>query len=221
MRKEHNTYRRIFSLIIVFLVLISVVFVIALFIAYNLTANYVENEFSSKKIDVLEQTIKPYNNLFQNKIPEITSYQGFLDSASAAKYTYAVFQDYPFVKRVVFYDMLIGRQKHSTIVKNNLGINIKAIYQYAPQNGKVLGSRKWLTNDQVDFNQMAVKLSDYITFSDTSRGSTQTISCRNSRYEPSSNSTVIAAGSPWVTSRTAARSSSSSFPSGPGRPTNR
>jgi len=173
MRKEHNTYRRIFSLIIVFLVLISVVFVIALFIAYNLTANYVENEFSSKKIDVLEQTIKPYNNLFQNKIPEITSYQGFLDSASAAKYTYAVFQDYPFVKRVVFYDMLIGRQKHSTIVKNNLGISIKAIYQYAPQNGKVLGSRKWLTNDQVDFNQMAVKLSDYITFSDTSRGSTQ------------------------------------------------
>ena len=173
MRKQDNTYRRIFSLIIVFLVLISVTFVIALFVAYNLTANYVENAFHSKKIDVWEQTIKPYNELFNNKIPEITSYQGFLDSASAAKYADAVFNDYPFVKRVVFYDMLIGKQKNSTIVKNNLGISVKAIYQYIPQNGKVAGSRGELTNDEPDFKKMAMKLSDYIAFSDTSRGSTQ------------------------------------------------
>ena len=65
-------------MIIVFLVLISVTFIVALFIAYSLTAKYVENEFASKKIDVLEQTIKPYNDFFQNKIPEITSYQGIL-----------------------------------------------------------------------------------------------------------------------------------------------
>src|ERR1035437_6212744 len=99
MKRSHSIYRKNFSLIIIFLVLISVTFVIALIVSYNLTAKYVENDFSSNKIDVLEQTIKPYNNLVQNKMPENTSYQDFLDSASAAKYASAVFHDYPFVKR--------------------------------------------------------------------------------------------------------------------------
>ncbi len=93
------------------MVLISVLFLVALFVSYDLNAKYVENEFTSKRIDILEQTIKPYNDLFQNKIPEITSYQGFLDSASAAKYAYSVFQDYPFVTKVVFYDARISNQK--------------------------------------------------------------------------------------------------------------
>src|SRR5476651_110274 len=105
MKGSRVIYRKNFSLIIVFLVLISVTFVIALIVSYSLNAKYVENEFASKKIDVMEQTIKPYNDLFQNKIPEITSYQGFLDSASAAKYAAAVFHDYTFVKRVISYDM--------------------------------------------------------------------------------------------------------------------
>jgi two-component system phosphate regulon sensor histidine kinase PhoR len=173
MKKQDNTYRKNFSLIIVFLVLISVTFIIALFVSYNLTAKYVENEFASKKIDVLEQTIKPYNDLFQNKIPEITSYQGFLDSASAAKYADAVFRDYPFVKKMVFYDAQIGNQKNSTVLKNNLGITIKAIYQFWQKHNKVTGLRIWNTTDEPDFTQMAVKLSNYIAFSDTTRGSTQ------------------------------------------------
>src|ERR1700734_2497592 len=97
MKRPKNIYRKNFSLIIIFLVLISVTFVIALIVSYNLNQKYIEDEFASKKIDVLEQTIKPYNALFQNKIPEITSYQGFLDSASAAKYAEAVFHDYSFV----------------------------------------------------------------------------------------------------------------------------
>src|ERR1700761_9831933 len=114
-KRPANLYRKNFSLIIFFLVLISVTFIIALIVSYNLTAKYVENEFSSKKIDVLEQTTKPYYNLFQNKIPEITSYQGFLDSASAAKYADAVFHDYAFVKKIVFYDVLIGSIMHLSI----------------------------------------------------------------------------------------------------------
>ena len=83
-----------------------------------------------KKIEVLEQTIKPYNDFFQNKIPEITSYQGFLDSASAGKYSASVFHDYPFVRKIVFYDVLIGKQNQYDRTKNNLGISVKAIYQY-------------------------------------------------------------------------------------------
>jgi two-component system phosphate regulon sensor histidine kinase PhoR len=173
MKKANYIYRKNFSLIIIFLILISVTFIIALIVSYDLTANYVENEFASKKIDVLEQTIKPYSDFFQNKIPEITSYQGFLDSASAAKYADSVFHDYSFVKQIVFYDIQIGNQKNSTVIKNNLGISLKATYRYRPKNGKVSGSKVSLISDETDFKQMANKLSNYVAFSDTSRGSTQ------------------------------------------------
>jgi two-component system phosphate regulon sensor histidine kinase PhoR len=173
MKKAHYIYRKNFPLIIIFLILISVTFIIALIVSYNLTANYVENEFASKKIDVLEQTIKPYSDFFQNKIPEITSYQGFLDSASAAKYADSVFHDYSFVKQIVFYDMQIGNQRNSTIIKNNLGISLKATYRYKLKNGKVSGSKASFITDETDFKQMANKLSNYVAFSDTSRGSTQ------------------------------------------------
>jgi two-component system phosphate regulon sensor histidine kinase PhoR len=173
MKRQDNTYRKNFSLIIIFLVLISVTFIIALFVSYNLNVKYVENEFTSKKINVQEQTTKPYYNLFQNKIPEITSYQGFLDSASAARYADSVFHNFNFVRKIVFYDVQIGNQKSSTIVKNKLGISINAIYQYMPKNGKVLGLRIWNTTDEPDFDQMASKLSNYITSSDTSHGTSQ------------------------------------------------
>jgi two-component system phosphate regulon sensor histidine kinase PhoR len=172
-KRPANLYRKNFSLIIFFLVLISVTFIVALIVSYNLTAKYVENEFSSKKIDVLEQTTKPYYNLFQNKIPEITSYQGFLDSASAAKYADAVFHDYAFVKRIVFYDMQISNQKNSTFIKDNLGINIKGEYQFKLKHGKVHGEHIKTITDETDFKLMAGNLVNYISFSDTTRSSTQ------------------------------------------------
>src|SRR6185437_3063453 len=158
---------------VVFLILISIIFIIALFVSYDLNARYVENEFASKKNDVLEQTIKPYNDLFFNKIPEITSYQGFLDSASAAKYADAVFRDYPFVQKIIFYDARISNKKNSTVVRNNLGISISAMYQFVPDNQSLSGLRIWNTTGEDDFKQMAIKLSDYIAFSDTSRESSQ------------------------------------------------
>jgi two-component system phosphate regulon sensor histidine kinase PhoR len=172
MNSNKHIYRKNFSLIIVFLVLISVTFVIALFVSYNLNARYVENEFASKKIDVLEQTIKPYNDLFQNKIPEITSYQGFLDSASAARYADVVFHDYSFVKLILFYDARIGNQRKSALNVNHLGISVKALYRFLPKNGEVSGLRI-LNSDEMDFKQMALKLSRYISYSDTTRSSTQ------------------------------------------------
>ncbi|ASU32821.1 sensor histidine kinase [Mucilaginibacter xinganensis] len=173
MKKQDNTYRKNFLLIIIFLILISVTFIIALFVSYSLNAKYVENEFASKKIDVMEQTIKPYTSLFQNKIPEITSYQGFLDSASAAKYADSVFHNYNFVKRIVFYDLQIGNQKNTAIIKNQLGISIKSIYHYWPKKGKVAGLKIWNTANEPDFDQMAKKLGNYINSSDTAHSSTQ------------------------------------------------
>jgi len=172
MKLHKGVYRKNFSLIIVFMVLISVTLVIALMISYNLTSKYVENEFASKKIDVLDETIKPYNDFFLNKIPEITLYQGYLTSASAANYSTSVFHAYHFVEKVSFYEIAIGSKPVQLKDGNNLDIAIKSVYEYRIRNGAVVGTPR--TNDiyNEDFRDMATKLNDYIANSDTTRGST-------------------------------------------------
>src|ERR1700759_1792030 len=170
MKPQQSAYRKNFSLIISFLVLISVTFIIALFIAYGLTSNYVENEFASKKIDVLEQTIKPYNDFFQNRIPEITFYQGYLDSTSAAKYSGSVFNDYPFVRNIIFYDVQITSYRAS---KKGLDIGINSIYEYWNKGRKLTGTRMQTAENSNDFTAMSNKLSNFVAVADTSREPTQ------------------------------------------------
>ncbi|HZX58829.1 MAG TPA: HAMP domain-containing sensor histidine kinase [Mucilaginibacter sp.] len=173
MKTEQGAYRKNFSLIIAFLILISVTFIVALFIAYSLTARYVENEFASKKIDVLDQTIKPYNDFFYTRIPEITFYQGYLDSTSAAKYSASVFNDYPFVKRIVFYDVTIS-SPNTLSTGNGLDIGLKSVFEFlSKKQGKVIGSKKALPEDYVDFETMVTKLNNFVALADTSREPTQ------------------------------------------------
>jgi len=167
--KHNNVYRKNFSLITAFFVLISITLVIALFIAYNLTSKYVESEFSGKKIDVLEATVKPYNDFFNKKIPEITSYQGYLNFSSAADYASTVFKSYPFVYQIDFYEINIG----SKPVGNHLAISAQAVYQYQLHKSGILGYKSRSIAGEADFTLMANRLRDYISFSDTSRGSTQ------------------------------------------------
>ncbi|WP_345948585.1 HAMP domain-containing sensor histidine kinase [Mucilaginibacter sp. PAMB04274] len=163
--KAHNTvYQKNFSLIAAFLILISITLVVALVIAYNFTYRYVENEFNSRKLDVLEQTIKPYNDFFQNRIPEITSYQGFLDSSSAANYARSVFQDYPFVKLIRYDEIAIGSRAGS-----GMGISVKAVYEYQTGKNGIIGARQRVNADDVDFRTMAAKFNYYIVQADTSR----------------------------------------------------
>jgi len=174
MKRHRNIYRKNFSLIIIFMVLISMTLVVALIISYNLTANYVENEFASKKIDVLEETIKPYNDFFTNKISEITSYQGYLNDTSAKNYSSSVFDNYPFVRRIIFYDINIDSKKNELKPENNLNITIKSAYQFhrdKDDKDGISGSPKKSSSD-ADFYNMANKLSDYITFADTARNPT-------------------------------------------------
>lgn len=169
MKAAKNLYRTNFTLITAFLVLITVTLIIAIFVSYKLTSKYVENEFASKKIEVLEQTIKPYNEFFSNQIPEITSYQGFLDSASAANYSDTVFKAYPFVRKVLFYDIQIA----NPTVKQPDGISIKAAYRYKPKKGGIAGIKDMSTANDDDFKQMALKLNTFINTADTSRLPTQ------------------------------------------------
>ena len=172
MKVANSVYRKNFSLIIAFLILISVTFIVAVFISYSLTGKYVENEFASKKIEVLEQTMKPYNDFFQNAIPEITFYQGYLDSASAAKYSDSVFRDYHFVKRIIFYDVQIGSRNDKNDNRDELGINVKSVYEYTSKKGRISGKRRQPQGDN-DFKVIAENLDNFVANADTSREPTQ------------------------------------------------
>ena len=54
MKEYQHIYHQNFSLVIIFLILITASMAGAFYLAYNLTSKYVENEFASQKIEVLE-----------------------------------------------------------------------------------------------------------------------------------------------------------------------
>src|SRR3569833_3495803 len=166
MQPGKGVYRKNFSLIIAFLILISVTFIVALLISYNQTARYVENEFAAKKVDVQEQTIKPYYDFFQLSIPEITFYQGFLDSASAATYSATVFKKYPFVKRIVFFDVTISNEPNKQRNEGGLDIGLKSLYEYYLKRDSVSSTRKGRPEDYSDFETMANRLDNFIAVAD-------------------------------------------------------
>lgn len=172
MQANKTVYRKNFFLIITFLIVISVTLIVVLFITYNYTDKYVQNEFYAEKNDILEQTTKPYFDFFQNKIPEITSYNGFLDSASAGKYATSVFRSYPFVRRIVFYDIVIGNPS-ARHVRGKLEIALREAYQYVQKDSVTIGSKVNRAISENDFKPMGLKLSKYIATADTSRGPNQ------------------------------------------------
>ena len=178
MKAYQQTYRKNFILVIIFLILITAALGGALFLAYKLTIKYVENEFASQKIEVLEETIKPYNDFFQNKIPEISFYQGFLDSAQAAKYIDKIFSKFNFVDRVVFYDAAISNHAIPDGIRvNNFSLGPKAVYQFArnlDQDSIVLfkkdqPSSTFSLKTGDEFNKMGIKFSGFIESADTTR----------------------------------------------------
>lgn len=170
-------YRKNFSLIITFIVLISLSFVLALILAYSLTSKNVENDFSSKKIETFERIIQPYNDFFQNSIPEISYYQGYLDSASARKYVSDITTRYPFVQRAIFYDTEISNHLLDDGLRaGRLALGPKAVYQFGRSVSKdsvVLfknnrpNSLSLKTADE--FNKMAIKFSGFIEAADTTK----------------------------------------------------
>jgi len=150
----------------------------AFYLAYNLTSKYVENEFASQKIEVFEETLKPYNDFFQNKIPEISFYQGYLDSGQAAKYIDTVFRKFQFVDRVIFYDAGVSNHRIQDGIRvNNFAMGPKAIYQFKRDIHKdsILLFKTDQPNNSFslrtgdEFNKMAIKFSGFIELADTSK----------------------------------------------------
>lgn len=180
MDEHKQLYRKNFSLVIIFLVLISISLIFGLLLGYNLTVKNVENEFASEKIDVLDQTVASYNNFFQNKIPQISFYQGFLDSGSVAKYSDTIFYNFPFVERIVFYDTGISNHPIMDGIRvNNFSMGPKAVYQFGrniPPDSVVLFKddqpNTLSLNAGDEFNKMAVKFAGFIESADTTRALT-------------------------------------------------
>lgn len=169
MKAPNQVYRKNSSLIIAFLVLISIVMIVALVVAYNLTSKTVEGEFSTKKSEVLEQSINSYKDFYENKIPQITSYQGLLDSTLAGNYATEVFQNYAFVKQIVFYKIIVGNRPGYNI-QNRVPITTDGVFEYRRKGKKVIGAKSNSDINYDDFILMADKFSRYIANYDTLQG---------------------------------------------------
>ncbi|MFM6954494.1 MAG: sensor histidine kinase [Sphingobacteriaceae bacterium] len=177
MERRKPIYRKNLSLIITFMVLITVSFIVAILLAYNFTKKYVENEFAADKIEVFERTIQPYTSFFQQGIPEISYYHGYLDSASADSYARRLIARYSFIEKVIFYDTEVSNWPINDGIKAGyFSVQPKAIYQIGPQVSKA--ERVVFTNKHPntlslktadEFNKMAIKLSKYVESADTTQ----------------------------------------------------
>ncbi|WP_316769212.1 HAMP domain-containing sensor histidine kinase [Pedobacter frigiditerrae] len=178
--EKDSGYRKNFSLIATFIGLISIIFVLSLFLAYNFSKKNIENDFVSAKANVLEESIKPYNDFFFNKLPEISYYNGFLDSATASKFTDTILLQYPFVRKVVFYDAQVKNLNYEEngISYGDCSIGTKSVFQFArslPKDSIKLFSENQVINnaDIDDFNKLSLKLITYVQKLDTAKIPTQ------------------------------------------------
>jgi two-component system phosphate regulon sensor histidine kinase PhoR len=177
---KEGVYRKNFSLIVVFIGLISALFVLSLFLAFNISKKKIEGDFVSAKTNVLEESLKPYNDFFSNKIPEISYYNGYLDSSTAAKFVDTILHKYPFVKKVVFYDAEVRNTKYEDNGLNvgDFSIGMKHVYQFGskvPKDSvKLFGPNSIPSTSTLEsFNELALKLYTFVHKLDTSRVPTQ------------------------------------------------
>jgi two-component system phosphate regulon sensor histidine kinase PhoR len=180
MKAKTTKYRKNFLLIISFMVLITISLFLALILGYNITKKYVENEFSALKIEVLEKTIAPYNQLFQNKIPEISFYQGFLDSLNTVKYVNNIFKNYPFVDKIFFYDVQVSNRPISDGLRiGKFSLGVKNLYLFDRKNIKksllIFSDKKpgsLSLNSSDEFSKIGIKFASYLETADTTKALT-------------------------------------------------
>ena len=174
--EKDSGYRKNFSLIVTFIVLISLLFILSLFLAYNFSKKNIENDFVSAKANVLEESIKPYNDFLLNKLPEISYYNGYLDSLTAANFIDTVLLEYPFVKKVIFFDAEVKNVKYEENGLNvgNFSIGIKNVFQFGksvPQESiKLFGDNQYSKQTNIeDFNGLSLKLINFVQGLDTAQ----------------------------------------------------
>ncbi|RZK76823.1 MAG: HAMP domain-containing histidine kinase [Pedobacter sp.] len=171
--EKKSGYRKNFPLILTFIIMMSVLFGLSLLLAYRFSIKFIENEFVSEKVNVLEQSIKPYNDFFQKKLPEVSYYNGYMDSTTASNFVDTLLLEYPFVSKVIFYDSEVRNVPVSDgLNTGRFSFGPKSIYQFGtlvPLDSVQLFSRddtrSFIVGD--DFNALALKLASYIESLDT------------------------------------------------------
>ncbi len=137
MKNNNPAYRRNFALIPIFIVVLTITFLIALFFGYNFTQKVVESQFATNKVEVLEETLQPYNDLVFNKIPKISIHNGFLNQQSIIKIAKNFFKTDSFIKSITFYDINVGNMPiEDGFRQEKLAIGVNAIYKIDQLNQK-------------------------------------------------------------------------------------
>jgi len=174
--KSENSYRKNYTLISIFLILISFVLIIGLFLGFKYTQEFIESKFVSSKSQVLDEVLTPYNEFTYGRIPQISLYQGFMDSASFGAYSKSLFAVYPFIDSVYFYE--IETSNHD--VKDGFGfenfsVGVKDIYSNSRKNDSLItifkrGSIGTFSIDKAnDFSTVIFKYVKLVSDKDTSK----------------------------------------------------
>ena len=179
MVKRVSKYRKNIGLLVAFLAFLTVLYIIAVFLARTMMFNYVESEFYNRKIDVFDSTLKPYNSFFNNEISEVSNYQGYLDSVHASTYAEKILRKNPYVEEIVFYDVLFTNQNSAVrgVKFQNLLIFPRSIYAFSlNEENKFLkeplsANENRPTSD--DFNNMAIKMVNFLDVLDDSTSLTE------------------------------------------------
>ena len=161
-------YRKNFGLLIAFVILVTILFGVAMFAARSMTSNFIATEFNNRKVEVFDRSVQPFHEFFNDKIPEISYYQGYLDSVKAAAYVNDVIRKYAFVDRILFYDIAITNSDSipSGIKYNNLLLYPKSITSFHLDNDNRLIKQRpenALSGTYMDdFNTMVLKFVGFL-----------------------------------------------------------
>jgi len=161
-------YRKNFGLLVAFVILVTILFIVAMMAARSIIANAIETEFNNRKVEVFDRSVQPFHEFFNDKIPEISYYQGYLDSVKASSYVSDVIRKYPFVDRVLFYDIVISNSDslESGIKYNHLLVYPKNITSFhLDKDNRLVAQRPENTQTRAyidDFNAMVLKFVGFL-----------------------------------------------------------
>ncbi|MDR2270089.1 MAG: HAMP domain-containing histidine kinase [Sphingobacterium sp.] len=168
MKAEKYSYRKNYGLLLMFFIVISGLYIFALFLSRSYTESHIKNEFTNRKSEIFDQTLIPFNDFFQNRIPEVSFYQGFLDSVQAGKYAYSILSSYPFVREIGFFDLQFNNDHNLNygFIVNNLRIQPKTITFFTVSrsglNKNTIRDRGQMGLHSEEINNIGVKLATYI-----------------------------------------------------------
>lgn len=171
---EKSRYRKNFMLILVFIGLLTIAMANALFLGYRLTQKFIENKFTGSKTEILDQTINPYNELVFASIPQLSLYQGFLDSTSINGFSAVIFNRYPFVDSMLFYDVQMSNHPiNDGFRSDQFSVGVSSIFklkkELKPEPIFLKGVKgEFSINLATEFSKTVLKFVSQITKSDSS-----------------------------------------------------